>query len=220
MAKNKLTSLADFKNLLKDDMVIMVGGFMTDGTPEHLINVMVESGVKNLTIINNDGGYPERGIGKLIANRQVKTLITSHVGLNPTVAKMMNSGELELKLVPQGTLIEQIRAKGSGLGGVLTKTGLGTLVEQGKQVVTIDGENFLLEKPLGADLAIVEATYADTFGNGVNIGTTRNFNPVMALAADKVVMGSFKVVECGEVDPSYVTIPGVLVDYLVKIEEV
>jgi acetate CoA/acetoacetate CoA-transferase alpha subunit len=219
MPKSKLTTLDEFKALLKDGMTIMVGGFMTDGTPEQLINAVVESGVKNLTLINNDGGYPERGIGKLIANGQVKKLIASHVGLNPTVAKLMNSGEMEVDLVPQGTLAERIRAKGAGLGGILTQTGLGTLVQEGKQVVESEGKKYLLEVPLAADLAIIEATYADNFGNGVNIGTTRNFNPLMALAADKVVLGTYKLQELGEVDPSSVTIYGVLVDHIVQIEE-
>ena len=219
MPKSKLTTLDEFKALLKDGMTIMVGGFMTDGTPEQLINVVVESGVKNLTLINNDGGYPERGIGKLIANGQVKKLIASHVGLNPTVAKLMNSGEMEVDLVPQGTLAERIRAKGAGLGGILTQTGLGTLVQEGKQVIESEGKKYLLEVPLAADLAIIEATYADKFGNGVNIGTTRNFNPLMALAADKVVLGTYKLQELGEVDPSTVTIYGVLVDHIVQIEE-
>lgn len=219
MPKSKLTSIDDFKKLLRDGMTIMVGGFMTDGTPEQLIDAVLESGVKNLTLINNDGGYPERGIGKLIGNGRVKTLIASHVGLNPTVAKLLNAGELELILVPQGTLAEQIRAKGAGLGGVLTPTGLGTLVQEGKQVIEVDGKKYLLEKPIHADLAIIEATYADTFGNGVNVGTTRNFNPLMALAADTVIMGTYEVREPGQIDPSIVTIHGVLVDYLVKIVE-
>jgi acetate CoA/acetoacetate CoA-transferase alpha subunit len=220
MPKAKLLSINDFKKLLKDGMTLMVGGFMTDGTPEQLIDAVVECGVKNLTLINNDGGYPERGVGKLIGNGRVKTLIASHVGLNPTVAKLMNSGEMEVILVPQGTLAERIRAKGAGLGGILTPTGLGTLVQEGKDVIEIDNKKYILEKPLAADLAIVEATYADKFGNGVNIGTTRNFNPVMALAADTVVLGAYEVKELGEVDPSTVTIYGVLVDYIVKIEEV
>jgi acetate CoA/acetoacetate CoA-transferase alpha subunit len=220
MPKAKLSSISDFKKLLKDGMTIMVGGFMTDGTPEQLIDAVLECGVKNLTLINNDGGYPERGVGKLIGNGRVKTLIASHVGLNPTVAKLMNSGEMEVILVPQGTLAERIRAKGAGLGGVLTPTGLGTLVQEGKDVIEVDGKKYILEKPLAADLAIVEATYADKFGNGVNVGTTRNFNPVMALAADVVVLGTYEVKELGEVDPSTVTIYGVLVDHIVKIEEV
>jgi acetate CoA/acetoacetate CoA-transferase alpha subunit len=220
MPKAKLCSISDFKKLLKDGMTLMVGGFMTDGTPEQLIDAVLECGVTNLTLINNDGGYPERGVGKLIGNGRVKTLIASHVGLNPTVAKLMNSGEMEVILVPQGTLAERIRAKGAGLGGVLTPTGLGTLVQEGKDVMEVDGKKYILEKPLAADLAIVEATYADKFGNGVNIGTTRNFNPVMALAADTVVLGTYEVKELGEVDPSTVTIYGVLVDYIVKIEEI
>ncbi|RTL03031.1 MAG: CoA transferase subunit A [Proteobacteria bacterium] len=220
MPQSKVIAKDKFKSLLKNNMKVMVGGFMTDGTPEQLIDAMVESGVKNLTIICNDGGYPDRGVGKLIANGQVKTLIASHVGLNPNVAKLMNSGELEVQLVPQGTLAEIIRAKGAGLGGVLTPTGLGTLVQEGKDVITVSGKQYLLEKPLGADLALVDASYADNFGNGVNIGTTRNFNPLMAMAADLVVMGTYDVREPGTIDPSSVTIHGVLIDYIVKIEEV
>jgi acetate CoA/acetoacetate CoA-transferase alpha subunit len=220
MKKDKQISLSEFQHILHDGMSIMVGGFMTDGTPEQLIDAIVASGVTNLTIINNDGGYPLRGVGKLIANHQVKTLITSHVGLNPKVAELMNSGVMEVILVPQGTLAERIRAKGAGLGGVLTPTGLGTLVSEGKPIIEVDGKQFLLEKPLTADLAIVEASYSDSFGNGVNLGTTRNFNPLMAMAADKVVMGSFDVRPVGTIDPSSVTIVGVTVDYVVKIEEV
>lgn len=220
MPKVKLTSFNEFKQLIHDNMTIMVGGFMTDGTPEQLIDLIVQTGVKNLTIINNDGGYPERGVGKLIANGQVKTLITSHVGLNPNVAKLVNSNQLELILVPQGTLAERIRAKGAGLGGILTPTGVGTLVAENKQLIEVDGKQYLLETPLHADLAIIEATYADSFGNGVNIGTTRNFNPLMAMAADKVIMGTYQIKEIGEIDPSIVTIFGVLVDHVIQIEEI
>lgn len=210
--------MEEFKESLHDNMSIMVGGFMTDGTPEMLINAIVERGVKNLTVICNDGGYPSKGVGKLIANLQVKTLITSHVGLNPDVAKLMNSDTMEVILVPQGTLAERIRTEGSGLGGILTPTGLGTLVQEGKQVIEVDGKKYLLEKPLGADLAIVEATYADTFGNGVNIGTTRNFNPIMAAAAKNTVLGAYEIREVGEIDPSTITMYGVLIDQIVKIE--
>jgi len=195
MPRSKLTTFDDFKKLLKDDMTIMIGGFMADGTPEQLIDAILETDVKNLTIIANDGGYPDRGTGKLIGNGRVKTLIASHVGLNPDVARLMNAGEIDLRLVPQGTLAECIRAKGAGLGGILTPTGLGTLVQDGKSVIAVDGRNYILEKPLAADLAIIEASYADKFGNGVNIGTTRNFNPVMALAGDIVVLGTYDVKE-------------------------
>jgi len=220
MPRSKITSIIDFKKLLRDGMTIMVGGFMTDGTPEELMDAVLETGVKNLTVIANDGGYPDRGTGKLIGNGRVKKLVASHVGLNPNVARLMNSGEMEVLLIPQGTLAECIRAKGAGLGGILTPTGLGTLVQDGKDIIDVDGRKFILEKPLSADLAIIEATYADKFGNGVNIGTTRNFNPVMALAADKVVLGTYIVKETGELNPSMITIHGVLVDHLVKIKEV
>lgn len=220
MPCSKLTTFEDFKKLLKDDMTIMVGGFMTDGTPEQLIDAVLDSGVKNLTLIANDAGYPERGTGKLIGNGRVKKLIASHIGLNPDAAKLLNSGVMDILLVPQGTLAECIRARGAGLGGILTPTGMGTLVQNGKDVIEIDGRKFILEKPLSADLALIDASYADKFGNGVNIGTTRNFNPVMALAADIVVLGTYVVKEFGELNPSMITIHGVLVDHIVKIKEV
>ncbi|PKL15552.1 MAG: branched-chain amino acid dehydrogenase [Spirochaetae bacterium HGW-Spirochaetae-5] len=232
MPGSKLTTFEEFKKLLKDNMTIMVGGFMTDGTPEQLIDAVLETGVKNLTLIandagypergtgKNDAGYPERGTGKLIGNGRVKKLIASHIGLNPNAGKLLNSGDMEILLVPQGTLAECIRAKGAGLGGILTPTGLGTLVQNGKDVIEIDGRKFILEKPLSADLALIDASYADKFGNGVNIGTTRNFNPVMALAADIVVLGTYVVKEIGELNPSMITIHGVLVDHIVKIKEV
>ncbi len=220
MLRSKVTTLDDFRNLLKDDMTIMVGGFMADGTPEQLIDAILETDVKNLTLIANDGGYPERGTGKLIGNGRVKTLIASHVGLNPNVARLMNAGDIDVRLIPQGTLVECIRAKGAGLGGILTPTGIGTLVQEGKEVIEVDGRSFILEKPISADLAIIEATYADKFGNGVNIGTTRNFNPVMALAADVVVLGTYIIKEVGELNPSMITIHGLLVDHVVKIKEV
>jgi len=204
---------------IKDGSVIMVGGFMTCGTPEILIDALVKKGVKNLTIICDDGGWPDKGVGRLIANGQVKRLIASHVGLNPEVARRTNTDveadKLELTLVPQGTLAERIRAGGAGLGGFLTPTGVGTLIAEGKQVITIDGKDFLLEKPLRADFALIRASKIDTLGNTVFYGTTRNFNPLMATAADYVIAGACEIAEAGSIDPNAVHVPGVLVDAIV-----
>ena len=211
-----------------DGATIMVGGFMGVGTPESLVDALVKKGVKNLTIICNDGGWggpelkggaPEVGIGKLIGKGQVKTLIASHVGLNPEVARRMSTDnpaeKLEVVLVPQGTLVEQIRAGGAGLGGVLTPTGVGTLVAEGKQVLNIDGRDYLLEKPLKADFALVRASKADKFGNCVFYGTTRNFNPIIATAVKCTIVGAQEIVETGAIDPNTIHVSGIFVNAIV-----
>ncbi|MFV0440322.1 MAG: CoA transferase subunit A [Lachnospirales bacterium] len=205
-----------FKEHLKDGMSIMVGGFMTNGTPEILIDLIVESEVKDLTLICNDAGYEDKGIGKLIANGLVKKLITSHIGLNPLAGKLMNEGKLDIELVPQGTLAERIRSFGAGLGGVLTQTGLGTDVANGKETLQVDGKEFLLEKPLGADLAIIRGTLIDKAGNVFYSGTTRNFNPLMATACSVVFATCEKLVEVGEIQKEAVITPSIFVDYVVE----
>jgi len=215
--RNKIVNSADEAVApIKDGSVIMVGGFMACGTPEILIDALVKKGVKNLTIICNDGGWPDKGVGKLIANGQVKRLIASHVGLNPEVARRSNTDveadKLELILVPQGTLAERIRAGGAGLGGVLTPTGVGTIIAEGKHIINIDGRDYLLEEPLRADFALIRASRIDKMGNTVFFGTTRNFNPLMATAADYVIAGACEIVETGGIDPNAVHVPGVLVD--------
>jgi len=201
---------------VKDGSVIMVGGFMACGTPEILIDALVKKGVKNLTVICNDGGWPDRGVGKLIANGQVKRLIASHVGLNPEVARRSNTGveadRLELILVPQGTLAERIRAGGAGLGGILTPTGVGTIIAEDKHVINIDGRDFLLETPLHADFALIRASKIDKFGNTIFYGTTKNFNPLMATAADYVIAGACEIVETGSIDPNAVHLSGIFVN--------
>ncbi|MDR2922585.1 MAG: CoA transferase subunit A [Treponema sp.] len=217
---NKILNSADEAAApIKDGSVIMVGGFMSCGTPEILIDALVKKGVKNLTIICNDGGWPDRGVGRLIAGGQVKRLIASHVGLNPEVARRSNTDveadRLELTLVPQGTLAERIRAGGAGLGGVLTPTGVGTVIAEGKQIVNIDGRDFLLEKPLRADFALIRASLIDKFGNTVFYGTTKNFNPLMATAADWVIAGACKIAETGSIDPDAIHLSGILVDAIV-----
>lgn len=210
----KLIDINQFKEHLQDNLTIMVGGFMAVGTSEELIDAIVESNVKDLTIICNDAGFPDKGIGKLISSNQVKKLIASHVGLNPNVAQMMNAGTLELELVPQGTLAERIRAGGAGLGGILTPTGIGTIVEENKEKIVVDGREYLLEKPIKADIAIIRGSKVDKYGNVIYNATTRNFNPIMAMAAEKVFVWAEELVE--ELDPNIVVTPHIFVDYIVK----
>ena len=201
---------------IKDGAIIMIGGFMQCGTPQILVDALVRKGVKNLTLIRNDAGAPNEGAGKLITNGQVKTLIATHVGLNPEVALRMNTDvdadKLECILVPQGTMAERIRAGGAGLGGILTPTGVGTLVAEGKQLVNIDGRDYLLEKPLKADFALIRVSKIDKFGNSLFYGTTRNFNPIMATAADYVIASACEIVEEGELDPNYIHLSGIFID--------
>lgn len=217
--KNKIMTAQEAVAGIQDGASIMVGGFMACGTPEILIDALVEKNVRNLTIICNDAGVPGRGVGKLLSNGQIKTLIASHVGLNPEVAHRMNTDvaedKLECILIPQGTLAERIRAGGAGLGGFLTPTGVGTIIAEGKQVINIDGRDYLLEKPLKADFALLRGSVTDKFGNTTYNGTTRSFNPMMATAAEYVIVGTCEIVETGEIDPNHVVTSGIFVDAIV-----
>ena len=200
---------------INDGAIIMIGGFMSNGTPEILIDALIEKDLKNLTIIANDGGTLDTGIGRLIKTGAVSRLIASHIGLNPLTGQLMNEGKMEVQLVPQGTLVEQIRAGGAGLGGVLTPTGLGTEIEEGKQVIEVDGKNFILEKPLKADFALIRASVADEKGNLFYRATTRNFNPMMTTAAETVIAAAEEIVEVGSIQAESVATPGIFVDFLV-----
>jgi acetate CoA/acetoacetate CoA-transferase alpha subunit len=185
------------------------------GTPERLVDELVRLNRRDLTLIANDTGAPGRGVGKLITARLIRKVIASHIGLNPETQQLMMAGELEVELSPQGTLVERIRAGGHGLGGVLTKTGLGTEAETGKRKVEIEGETWLLETPLRADFALVQAFLADYIGNLGYALTARNFNPVMAMAADTVIVCADNIVPIGLIAPDHVVTPAPLVDYLV-----
>jgi acetate CoA/acetoacetate CoA-transferase alpha subunit len=213
---SKIKTLDEVAELFADNQVIMFGGFLAAGTPESLVDLLVKKGVKNLTIIGNDTSYVDRGIGRLVAGRQVKKAIVSHVGTNKETGRLMTSGEMEGELVPQGTLAERIRAGGAGLGGFLTPTGVGTSVEEGKQKLTVNGVDYLLELPLKADIAIVKAWKADKAGNLVYRRAARNFNPLIAMAAKLVIAEAEELVEIGQLDPDEVMTPGTLVDIIVK----
>lgn len=212
---NKLISIDDAVNMIHDGMTIMVGGFLGCKNPFKIVDAIVEKGVKDITLIANDTAFPDIGIGKLIVNKQVKKLIASHVGTNKETGNQMNAGELDVELVPQGTLAERIRAAGAGLGGVLTPTGLGTIVAEGKTVIEVYGKQYLLEKPIKADIALIVGAKVDKKGNVRYSKSTRNFNPLMATAADLVIVEADEIVEVGEIDPDDVMTPGLFVDYIV-----
>ena len=211
----KLISIEEAVEMIHDGMTIMIGGFLGCKNPFKIVDAMIDKGVKDITLIANDTAFPEIGIGKLIVNKQVKRLITSHIGTNKETGNQMNAGELDVELVPQGTLAERIRAGGAGLGGVLTPTGLGTVVEEGKEVIEVDGKKYLLEKPLKADIALIVGAKVDKKGNIQYNKATRNFNPLMATAADVVIVEADQVVEIGEIDQDHVVTPGIFVDYIV-----
>lgn len=212
--KNKTVTAEQAVSGIKDGAVIMFGGFLGCGTPEVLIDALLEKGVKDITVICNDTATPTTGVGRLVAAKRVRKVIASHIGTNPETGAQMNSGETEVELIPQGTLAERIRCAGYGLGGVLTPTGLGTEAEKGKEVIVSDGKSYLLEKPLKADFAILGASLADKSGNLFFKGTTKNFQPLMATAADTVIVYAEKLVETGEIDPDTVDTPGIFVDYI------
>ena len=211
----KTVTLERAVELIPDGASVMVGGFMGVGTPERVMDELVRQGRRHLTVIGNDTARPGRGIGKLVSAGVAGKAIVSHIGLNPETQKKMIAGEMDVELVPQGTLIERIRAGGFGLGGILTPTGVGTLVEEGKRKVDVDGATYLLEPALKADFALVEAFLADYEGNLVYALTARNFNPVIAMAARTVIVDATHIVPVGMISPDHVVTPAVLVDYVV-----
>jgi len=211
----RTTSVADAVAKIPDGASLMIGGFMGVGTPERIVDEIVRQGKHGLTVIANDTALPGVGIGKLVSAGALAKVIVSHIGLNPETQKKMLAGELEVELVPQGTLIERIRAAGYGLGGVLTPTGVGTVVEEGKRKVEVDGREYLLEKPLFADFALIEAFLADYLGNLTYVLTARNFNPVIAMAGATVIVDAEHVVPIGMISPDHVMTPAPLVDWLV-----
>ncbi|WP_353893059.1 3-oxoacid CoA-transferase subunit A [Proteinivorax hydrogeniformans] len=214
---SKLVSIEQAVAKLEHGQSLLIGGFLNVGTPERLVDFILEKGLNDLEIIGNDTSFPDKGVGRLVANKRVRKVVATHIGTNPETGKQMHSGETEVVLVPQGTLAEQIRAGGAGLGGVLTPTGIGTVVEEGKEKVTVDGKDFLLEKPIGADVALIKAYKAEKYGNLVYRKAARNFNPIMATAAKLVIAEVDHVVE--SIDPDEVMTPGVFVDMVVRGDE-
>ena len=211
----KTVSLEDSVAMIPDGASLMIGGFMGVGTPERVVDELARQGKRELTVIANDTATPGRGIGKLVTAGAVRKAVVSHIGLNPETQQKMIAGAIEVELVPQGTLIERLRAAGYGLGGVLTPTGVGTAVEEGKRKIEVDGAPYLLETALGADFALVESFLADYEGNLVYALTARNFNPVIAMAARTVIVDAAHIVPVGMISPDHVVTPAVLVDYLV-----
>ena len=211
----KHVPVAEAVEIIPDGSTLMIGGFMGVGTPERLIDELVRQGKRNLTVIANDTALPGRGIGKLVDAGLVDRTIASHIGLNPETQKQMMAGKMAVDLVPQGTLIERIRAGGFGLGGVLTPTGVGTIVEEGKQKVQVNGKTYLIETALHAQFALIEAFLADYSGNLAYALTARNFNPVIAMAADTTIVAAENIVPVGLIAPDHVVTPAPLVDYLV-----
>jgi acetate CoA/acetoacetate CoA-transferase alpha subunit len=201
--------------LFRNGMTVMYGGFMGVGTPAGIVEAMCAADLRELELIGNDTGVPIPGVAPLIAQRRVRRLVASHIGTNPETGKQMLAGELEVELVPQGTLAERIRCGGAGLGGFLTPTGVGTVVAEGKTRMKLGWNDYLLEMPLRADIAIVKAARADRLGNLVYERAARNFNPLVALAADVVIAEVDEIVEPGVIDPDLVMTPGVLVDHIV-----
>lgn len=217
--KDKIKTAEEALACIQDGASIMIGGFAGVGVPNLLVDTLAERGVKDLTIIDCDAGRPNMGVGKLLRNGQVKKLICTHVGNNPECAHRTpddpNMWNVEYELVPQGTFVERVKAGGSGLGGVITPVGVGTVVEEGKQKITLHGKDYIIEEPLRADVALIRAETADKLGNLVYHGAARNFNTTMAMAADYVVAGVENIVEAGELDPDNVVTQGILVDAIV-----
>ncbi|QLR44004.1 acetate CoA-transferase subunit alpha [Enterobacter sp. RHBSTW-00994] len=217
--KTKLINLQDATTFFRDGMTIMVGGFMGVGTPPRLVDALLQSGVRDLTLIANDTAFIDTGIGPLIVNGRVSKVIASHIGTNPETGRRMIAGEMEVRLVPQGTLIEQIRCGGSGLGGFLTPTGVGTVVADGKQTLQLEGKTWLLERPLRADLALIRAHRSDRSGNLTYQLSARNFNPLIALAADITLAEPDELVETGALQPDHIITPGAVIDHIVIPQE-
>ncbi|HPR97599.1 MAG TPA: 3-oxoacid CoA-transferase subunit A [Thermotogota bacterium] len=213
---DKVIKIEEFVSKIPDGAVLMIGGFLGDGTPELMIDELIKAGTKDLTVIGNDTAFPDKGIGRLIVEKQVKKAIVSHIGTNPETQKQMIEGTLEVELVPQGTLAERIRAGGFGLGGILTTTGLGTMVEENKQKCVIDGKEYLVEPAIKADFALIKAYCADQLGNLTYNLTAQNFNPLMAYAAETTIVQTQQLVPAGGISPNDIRTPHAVVDYIIR----
>ncbi len=211
----KLITVDQACDKIESGMTVMIGGFLGCGSPELILDKIIERKTGDLTLIANDTSFPDQNIGKLVVNKLIKKIYTSHIGTNPETGRQMNEKETEVILTPQGTLAEQIRAAGAGLGGVITPTGIGTIVEEGKQIIEIDGNSFIVEKPLGADVALLRASKVDKIGNVYYDQAARNFNPLMAMAADIVIVEADEIVEVGEIPANDVMTPHIFVNFII-----
>ncbi|ENQ3077161.1 CoA transferase subunit A [Bacillus multifaciens] len=216
----KLKTIQDVMPCFHDGMTLMFGGFGGIGSPPSLIQAILDKGIHDLHLIGNDTGFPDVGIGRLVTNERVKSLITSHIGSNPNAGRQLNEGKLKIEFSPQGTLAERIRAGGVGLGGVLVDVGMDTIIEEGKRTVEISGKTYLVETALTAEVSIVFAKQADPFGNLVFDKSARNMNPHVAMAGDITIVEAEEIVPLGELDPEEIITPGVFVDYIVPSEGV
>ncbi|MDR2530595.1 MAG: CoA transferase subunit A [Oscillospiraceae bacterium] len=219
MAKSKVVSVDAAMEKVHDGQTVLIPGFVNVGVPETLIKGMVAKDVKNVNVISNNTSVKGRGIGLLVHDRRIKHITCSHIGSNTETVEQVVAGELDVTFVPQGTLCERVRAGGAGIGGILTPTGLGTPIAEGKPVINVDGKDFLLEKPLHGDVALIHAWKADKMGNAVYHRTARNFNQIFATAADWVIVEAETIVEVGELDPDLIMTPGALVDMVVQAEK-
>ena len=212
----KTISLEQAVAMIPNGACLMIGGFMAVGTPERVMDEIVRQGKRDLIVIANDTASPGKGIGKLVRAKLLRKLIASHIGLNPETQQQMNAGEMQVELIPQGTLVERIRCGGYGLGGVLTPTGVGTTVEEGKQRIEVNGKPYLLETALRADFALIHSFVADYLGNLGYALTARNFNPVMAMAGDTVIACADNIVPVGVISPDHIMTPAPIVDHLIS----
>ena len=212
----KIISKQEACDLIKDGSVVMFGGFLACGSAWEITDFLADKNkVKNLTLVGNDTAFADKSYGRLMTNRQVSKVIASHIGTNAETQKQNNNKEIEIELVPQGTLAERIRAAGAGLGGILTPTGIGTIIEDGKQIIEVKGKKYILEEPLYGDIALIYADKADKYGNLSHHGATRNFNMIMPMAC-KTVIAEVKEIVDGALDPDCITVPRIFVDYMVK----
>lgn len=216
----KQISASEAAALIKPGSRLAIGGFLAVGAPDTIIDAIVEQGIGNLHMIVIASDWEARGVGKLVVAKLVKSAQVSHLGTNKTIQAQMNAQEISIELVPQGTLMERVRAFGAGLGGVLTPTGLGTIVQDNKQIITQNGKEYILEPAIESDFALVKAWKADKMGNLVFRKTARNSNPIMAMAGRITIAEAEEIVEIGELDPELIACPGVFVNYIVKSAEV
>jgi acetate CoA/acetoacetate CoA-transferase alpha subunit len=214
--KSKVVTIDQAMEHCYDGMTVMLPGFVNCGVPETLIEALIDKGIKDLDVISNNTSVKGRGIGLLVHENRIKHITCTHIGNNTETVEKVVAGEIDVTFTPQGTLCERMRAGGAGIGGILTPTGLGTPMEEGKQIINVDGKDYILEKPLHANVALIHAWKADKMGNLVYRRTARNFNPIMATAADFVIVEAEQIVEVGELDPDIIHTPGCLVDMIVQ----